>query len=234
MSYQNIIDLSYTLSDNIPTWPSANRENYSVKILTEYKNSGFFSRAIRIPEHHGTHMDAPAHGIKGKATIDKISADKLISPTVVIDVRKKVRLNHDYLLATDDIRHWEKLYGKIAKSSVVLMLTGWGKYWSNKKKYLNEDKDSVMHFPGFSKESVEYLVMKRNINGIGVETLSIDAGNSDDFSAHKVLFKHNKFALENLANLDKLPAKGATIIIAPLKIEGGSGSPVRVFAKFNK
>lgn len=179
-------------------------------------------------------MDAPAHGIKGKVTVDKISPDKLISPTFVINVRKKVRINHDSLLTTDDIRHWEKLYGRIAKCSVVLMSTGWGKYWSNKKKYLNQDKDGVMHFPGFSKESVEFLVMKRNINGIGVETMSIDSGNSDDFPAHGVLFKLNKFALENLANLDKLPAKGATIIIAPLKIEGGSGSPVRVFAKLEK
>lgn len=234
MSYQNIIDLSHTISDNIPTWPSDNRENYSVKTSTAYKNSGFFSRAIRIPEHYGTHIDAPVHGIKGKATVDKISINKLFSPAVVIDVRKKARTNPDYLLTTDDIYRWEKLYGRIAKSSVVLMSTGWGKFWNDKKKYLNQDKDGVMHFPGFSKESIEFLVMKRNINGIGVETLSVDTGKSDDFSGHRVLFKHNKFAVENLANLDKLPAKGATIIIAPLKIEGGSGSPVRVFAKLEK
>lgn len=234
MSSQNIIDLSHTINDNIPTWPSDNRENYSVKISTAYKNSPFFSREIKIPEHYGTHIDAPAHGIKGKATVDKISTDKLISPAVVIDVRKKVSVNHDYFLTTDDIRHWEKLYGRIVKGSVVLMLTGWGKLWNDKEKYLNRDKNGTMHFPGFLKESIEFLIKQRKVNGIGVETLSIDAGNSDDFSAHRVLFKHNKFALENLANLEKLPPKAATIIIAPLKIEGGSGSPVRVFAMFNK
>jgi kynurenine formamidase len=235
MKNKNIIDLSHTINGSIPSWPSKNSsEKFSAKTISTYSNHDFFSRILSIPEHFGTHMDAPAHGVKGKTTIDKISLKKLLSPAIVIDVQKKVKLNADYLLTKDDILVWEKRYGKIPNGSVVLMCTGWGKYWSDKKKYLNQDKDGTMHFPGFSVESVEFLNDKRKINGIGVETLSIDAGNSKDFSAHRVVFKHNKFALENLANLDKLPAKGATIIIAPLKIEHGSGSPVRVFAVYNK
>ena len=229
MKIQKIIDLSHLINGSIPSWPSDRKEKFSVKTLSTYKDSGFFHRMIHIPEHYGTHMDAPAHGLKGMHTIDQIDSSKLICPAVVTDVRKKVKLNADYLLCVDDIIKWEKHYKKIQAGSVVLMRTGWEKYWSNKKRYLNQDTQGTMHFPGFSEEAVKFLVKKRKINGIGIDTLSIDSGNSKDFSGHQVLFKQNKFALENLANLDKLPPIGSTIIIAPLKIEGGSGSPVRVF-----
>jgi kynurenine formamidase len=199
-----------------------------------YNKGGFFSQILSIPEHFGTHIDAPAHGLKGKHTIDLIDPSKLICPAIVIDVRKKVKLNSDYHLCVDDIIIWEKRYKKIQAGSVVLMQTGWEKFWGNKKRYLNQDKKGTMHFPGFSQEAVKYFVEKRTINGIGIDTLSIDSGNSKEFSGHQVLFKHNKFALENLANIDELPPIGSTIIIAPMKIKGGSGSPVRVFASINK
>jgi kynurenine formamidase len=234
MKARKIIDLTHTIHAGIPSWPSDKKESFSVKTSLTYNQGSFFSQILSIPEHFGTHMDAPAHGLKGKHTIDLINPSKLICPVVVIDVRKKVKLNADYLLCVDEIINWEKRYKKIQAGSVVLMQTGWEKYWSNKKKYLNQDNNGTMHFPGFSKEAVKFLVEKRKINGIGIDTLSIDSGNSKDFSGHQVLFKQNKFALENLANLDKLPSNSATIIIAPLKIKGGSGSPVRVFGMFNK
>jgi kynurenine formamidase len=234
MKTQKIIDLSHLIDGSIPSWPSEKKENFSVKTISTYKESGFFYRMIHIPEHYGTHMDAPAHGLKGKHSIDLINPSKLICSAVVIDVRRKVKLNVDYLLCTSDIIDWEKRYKKIRAGSVVLMQTGWEKFWSNKKRYLNQDKQGTMHFPGFSPDAVKFLVEKRKINGIGIDTMSIDAGNSKDFSGHQVLFKQNKFALENLANLDKLPPIGSTIIIAPLKIEGGSGSPVRVFVIYDK
>jgi kynurenine formamidase len=230
MKNQKIIDLSHLIHGSIPSWSSDQKENFSVKTLSTYNADGFFYRMIHIPEHYGTHMDAPAHGLKGKHTIDQIDSSKLICPVVVIDVQRKVKINSDYCLTVDDIKEWEEKNGKIKNGSVVLMLTGWGKFWNSKKKYLNKDKSGTMHFPGFSKEAVKFLVEKRKVNGIGIDTMSIDSGNSKDFSSHQVLFKHNKFALENLANIDKLPPIGSTIIIAPLKIKGGSGSPVRVFA----
>ena len=234
MKTQKIIDLSHLIDGSIPSWPSEKKENFSVKTISTYKESGFFYRMIHIPEHYGTHMDAPAHGLKGKHTIDLIDPSKLICPAAVIDVRKKVKTNADYCLMIDDINTWEEKNGGIKNGSVVLMLTGWEKFWSNKKRYLNQDKQGTMHFPGFSEDAIKFLIEKRKINGIGIDTMSIDAGNSKDFSSHQVLFEHNKFALENLANLDKLPPKGATIIIAPLKIKGGSGSPVRVFGIYDK
>lgn len=232
---QNIIDLTHTISANIPVWPSdTHSEKYSIITTTNYKTDGFYSRLFTIPEHYGTHIDAPAHGYEGKLTIEQISPDNLISPAAVIDVREKVNYNSDYALTVDDILDWEKNLGLIQNNSVVLMQSGWSKYWNEPKLYLNQDKNGVMHFPGFSKETVAFLINERNINGIGVETLSIDRGVSTDFTAHKVLFGANKFALENISDIAKLPPVGTTLIIAPLKLEGGSGSPVRVFAVFNR
>ncbi|MDI6804330.1 MAG: cyclase family protein [Bacteroidota bacterium] len=228
---QNIIDLTHTIGMNIPTWPS---DTHSAKYLpittTDYKTDGFYSRLFSIPEHFGTHIDAPAHGCEGKLTIDQIPLDNLIIPAVVISVQEKVMNNHDYALTVDDVLEWEEKFGSIQNNSVVLMHTGWKKYWNEPKLYLNQDKNGAMHFPGFSEEAVKFLINERNINGIGVETLSIDCGYSTDFPAHKVLFEANKYALENIANLEQLPAFGAILIIAPLKLENGSGSPVRVLA----
>ncbi len=227
---KNIIDLTHKIGMDIPTWPSdTHSEKYSAKNTTNYKTDGFYSRLLSIPEHFGTHIDAPAHGCEGKLTIDQIHLDNLIIPAVILNVQKKVANNHDYALTVDDILEWEEKFGSIQNNPVILMHTGWNKYWNQPKLYLNQDEKGVMHFPGFSEEAVKFLVDERNINGIGVDTLSIDCGNSTDFPAHKVLFEANKYALENLTNLEQLPAIGAILIIAPLKLENGSGSPVRVF-----
>lgn len=228
---QNIIDLTHTIGLNIPVWPSDTLSgNYSSVTLTDYKTNGFYSRLLSIPEHFGTHIDAPAHGCEGKLTIDQIPLDNLILPAVVISVKEKVMNNPDYALTVEDILEWEKRFGLIQNNSVVLMYSGWSKYWNEPKLYLNQDEKGVMHFPGFSEEAVKFLIDERNINGIGVETLSIDCGRSADFPVHKILFEANKFAVENIGDISKLPTVGATLIIAPLKLEGGSGSPLRVFA----
>lgn len=232
---QNIIDLTHTISANIPAWPSDTLfAKYSTITTTNYKTDGFYSRLLNIPEHFGTHIDAPAHGCEGKLTIDEILLDNLIIPAVVISVQEKVTNNPDYALTVNDILEWEGKFGSIPNDTVVLMHSGWSKYWNEPKLYLNQDDNGVMHFPGFSEEAVKFLIDERNINGIGVETLSIDCGFSTDFPVHKILFDANKYALENLADIGKLPTTEATLIIAPLKFEGGSGSPVRVFAMCNK
>lgn len=232
---QNIIDLTHTIGLNIPAWPSGSfSEKYSTVTITNYKTDGFYSRLLNIPEHFGTHIDSPAHGCEGKLTIDEILPDKLIIPAVVISVQEKVMNNPDYALTVNDILRWEEKFGSIPDGAVVLMHSGWSKYWNEPKLYLNQDDDGVMHFPGFSEVAVKFLIVERNINGIGVETLSIDCGHSNDFPVHKILFDANKYAIENLADIGKLPTVGATLIIAPLKFEGGSGSPVRVFAWCNE
>lgn len=228
---KKVIDLTHTINEDSPIWPTEDpKEKYSTKILNVYRTHGFYSRSINIPEHYGTHVDAPCHSPAGKLPINRIAVKKLVSPAVVIDVRKKVKNNANYLLTIDEIRRWETVNGKIPNNSVVFMLTGWGKFWKNKKRFLNQDNEGTMNFPGFSAESVNFLIQKRNINGIGTETSSIDAGNSKDFSVHHILFKSNKYAIENLTNLHSLPPSGAILIVAPLKIEDGSGSPARVFA----
>ncbi len=227
---RKVVDLTHTVNENLPIWPTDGPlEKYSTKILNVYRTHGFYSRSINIPEHFGTHIDAPAHSCEGKLTIDEILPDNLINPAVVISVQEKVMNNLDYALTVNDIIEWEKRFCIVPNNSVVLMHSGWSKYWNEPKLYLNQDEKGVMHFPGFSEDAVKFLIDERNINGIGVETLSIDCGHSADFPVHKILFKANKYALENLADIGKLPPVIATLIIAPLKLENGSGSPVRVF-----
>ncbi len=233
LSYSKIIDLSYSINGLEPSWPSISEPGpqiFSTKLLTTYKDHGFISRVIEIPEHYSTHIDAPAHCVEGNQTIDQIQAENLICPGAVIDVRVKANINPDYSMSIEDITNWEVHNGKIPENSVVMMNSGWGAKWQTKKEFINQDESGFMHFPGFSKEAVEFLLFERNINGLGIDTLSIDPGISDDFSVHKILFSQNKFALENLANIDKLTPIVPAIIIAPLKTEGGSGSPARIFA----
>lgn len=233
ISFSKIVDLSHTINESNPAWPDdgkINFPNYTSKILTNYKDHGFLSRKIEIPEHYGTHMDAPAHSADGESYIDQIKTENLICPGAVIDVRNRVNDNPDYLLSQDDIIEWETKNGQISNHSIVIMFSGWSKHWNNKKLFLNQDEYGTLHFPGFSIEAVNFLLHSRKINGLGVETLSIDCGSSADFPVHKLLFSKNKYALENLTNVDQLPSIVPSLVIAPLKFENGSGSPARVLA----
>jgi kynurenine formamidase len=133
----------------------------------------------------------------------------------------------------EDIRSWEKAHGRIPDGAIVLVLTGWGQFWPHKKKYLGTDKPGDvdhMHFPGFSREVTEFLVNERAVDAVGIDTASLDYGQSKDFIVHRILGGANKPGLENVANLDRLPPKGATLMAFPMKIKGGSGGPVRIIA----
>jgi kynurenine formamidase len=152
---------------------------------------------------------------------------------VVINIQGKVDANRDYLLLIDDIRGWEKRHGRIPKASIVLMYTGWGKYWGDRKRYFGTDEPgnvTDLHFPGFSREAAEFLIKERAVKAVGLDTPSIDYGPSKDFIAHQTLCGANVPIFENVAALDRLPAVGATIFALPMKIQGGSGGPLRIFA----
>ena len=180
-------------------------------------------------EHYGTHLDAPAHFPPGKTTVDQIPVKQLFGPAVVMDVRAESGKDADYLLPAARVAEWEKRHGRIPEGAIVLLRTGWASRWPDAQKYRNQDATGKMHFPGFSVEAAKLLI-ERKVSGLGCDTLSIDYGASSDFAVHHVSLGAGLYHLENLTDLSELPETGAFLIVAPIKLEGGSGGAVRVFA----
>lgn len=229
-----LIDLTHPLNEKNPFWPGPKYFSFKLETIATLEKDGVFSMKFCTPEHYGTHIDAPNHFKKGLISVDEIDAKDLFGSAIIINAEKQVEKDPDYRLTIGDIKDWENRYGPIPQGGIVFMYTGWGKRWSDAKKYRNMDDKGIMHFPGFSKEVVEFLVKKRDIKAIGIDTLSVDYGPSKDFVAHHISNGAGKYNLENVANLDKLPPKGATLIVAPIKIEGGTGGPTRIFALLPK
>jgi kynurenine formamidase len=223
-----VLDLSYALSDKLVAWPGDGKA-FEAKVNATAEKNGYFTRSFWMLEHYGTHMDAPAHFPPGTATIDKISVEKFFGPAVVLDVRDEADRNPDYQLTVKRIQAWEAKHGQIPAGAMVLLRTGWASRWPDVARYRNQDANGTMHFPGFSVDAAKFLLL-RKISGLGCDTLSIDPGNSPDFPVHHTVLGAEVFQLENLADLTELPEAGAFLIAAPIKLEGGSGGPVRVFA----
>ncbi len=223
-----VVDLTYPLSEKNVKWPGDTR-TFEATTNATVKKDGYFTRSIWLLEHFGTHMDAPAHFPPGKATVDKIPAEKLIGPAVVIDVARDAAKAPDYLLSAERVEKWEKDHGRIPAGAIVLLRTGWARHWRNAEKYRGTDKQNVSHWPGFSVEAVKLLI-QRKVGGLGIDTLSVDYGASKDFAVHKLSHGAGLYHLENLADMSALPESGAFLVVAPIKLEGGSGGPCRVFA----
>jgi kynurenine formamidase len=156
-----------------------------------------------------------------------------MAPAIVVNVESVCARNPDYRISVADLTGWEKQNGRIPENSILLIYTGWGKYWPDKKRYLGTDKKgdvAGLHFPGLSREAAEFVVTQRKVNGVGIDTASIDYGQSKDFVAHQVLAAAGLYNLENVANVDRLPATGTSLIALPMKIHGGTGAPVRIVA----
>lgn len=231
----DIVDLSHAYDEHTIYWPTS-PSAFELKTLAHgITEGGYFyaANSFCTPEHGGTHMDAPIHFGAGMHTIAEIPVDRLVAPAVVIDVTEAVVQNPDYVLLPADIERWEKTHGRIPQRSIVILRTGWESRWDDVRAYLGDDTPgdaSNLHFPSYGAAAVEFLVKERIIAGIGVDTASIDNGPSRDFRVHRIAAAANVFGLENLMNLGRLPATGATIIALPMKINGGSGAPVRVIA----
>jgi kynurenine formamidase len=223
-----IVDLSYAIHDKLPRWPGDTRV-FEAKTNATVKKHGYFTRSFWMLEHYGTHLDAPAHFPPGKKTVDQIPPEKLFGPAVVIDIRKEARRDADYRLTVERVREWERKHGKIPRGAIVLLRTGWAARWPDEKRYRNMDARGVMHFPGYGVEAVQ-LFIQRKVSGIGIDTMNVDFGASQDFAVHSLSHGAGLYHLENLANLDGLPATGALLVVAPIKLAGGSGGPARVFA----
>ena len=227
-SKTRLVDLSYAINDKLVPWPG-DEKAFEARVNATVEKNGYFTRSFSMLEHYGTHLDAPVHFPPGKTTVDKIPAQKLFGPAVVIDVHAEDAHDPDYKLTVQKVLQWESKYGRIPAGAIVLLRTGWAERWPNAKLYRNQDEKGVMHFPGYSVDAAK-LLLQRNVSGIGCDTLSVDPGNSTDFPVHHLVLGSEKYQLENLANLDKLPSAGAFLVVAPIKLEGGSGGPARVFA----
>ncbi len=223
-----VIDLSYAISDKMVPWPG-DAKAFEAKTNATVEKEGYFTRSFWMLEHYGTHMDAPAHFPPGKITLDKIAVETFFGPAVVIDVRSEAERDPDYQLTVKRVAEWETKHGKIAAGSIVVLRTGWALRWPDVARYRNQDANGKMHFPGYSVEAAK-LLLERKISGLGCDTLSIDPGNSPDFPVHHLVLGAGVYQLENLADLRDLPESGAMLIAAPIKLEGGSGGAVRVFA----
>ena len=226
----SIVDLTHAINNHVPTYEPGEGASYRVKTVATIDKGGYFAREICLPEHFGTHIDAPAHFARGLWTVDQIPPERLLVTLAVLDVRAKVNRDSDYQVSVDDIVDWEKANGQIPQGAVVIARTGWESHWDSAKEYRNADAKGVMHFPGFSLEAARFLVQGRNAVGLGIDTLSIDYGPSQDFPVHKYTLAHSLYHLENVANLGLVPPAGATVVVAPAKLEGGSGGPVRILA----
>lgn len=237
-----VVDLTAPLSPETPLIPLPPQWNnspaFKIWELSRYDERGpaWYWNAFETGEHTGTHFDAPVHWISGKdlpdASVDLIAPGKFIGPACVIDVSAAVEKNSDFLLSAGDVEAWEKKHGKIPAGAWVLLRTGWSKR-ADAKQYINL-KDDGPHTPGWASECSEFLATRRDILGVGVETVGTDAGQAakfePPFSNHYFMHGSGKFGLAGLCNLDQLPPTGAIVIAAPLKIVRGSGSPVRAIA----
>ncbi len=230
------LDLSYTFDENTIYWPTA--EKFALDTVSEgLTENGYYYSAFQFcaAEHGGTHLDAPVHFAKGQWTVEEIPLERMIGEAVVVDVSEKALLDPDYQASVTDLQSWEAEYGIIPEDVILLLHTGYGKFWPDRRQYMGTDEIGQkavpkLHFPALHPDAATWLVNNRKIKAFGLDTPSIDYGQSKLFETHQILFKKNIPAIENIANLGELPVKGSYIIALPMKIKGGSGGPLRIIA----
>src|SRR5580704_7422983 len=178
LGFTSVVDLTHALNAQVPTFEVADKSPYQVKTLATVAKEHYFLREFCVPEHFGTHLDAPAHFVEGLWTVDQIPPERLVSPLVVIDAIAEVKANPDYQIAVEDVADWEHIHGEIPPHTVVIANTEWNSRWNSAEAYRNADAKGVKQFPGYSKEAAKFLVEGRKVNGLGIDTLSIDYGPS--------------------------------------------------------
>ncbi len=227
-TFRNVVDLTHVLGTQFPLFPGA--APFRIEQAVSHDKDGYYGSILTYWEHSGTHMDAPVHFAPNGLFVDQLRIENLVVPAVVINITEKVRRDPDAVVTPDDIRAWERRYGRIPDNAAVLMASGWGARAGSVEAFRNTDSSGVMHFPGFGKEAIDFLLTERRIAGIGVDTLSLDYGPSTTFAVHYTLLPTNRWGLENLANLEAIPPAGATLFVGAPKIAAGSGGPTRVMA----
>lgn len=232
-----IVDLTHAFDEDTVYWPTDTEGFVLEEVFVGEAEGGYHYEAhrFRAAEHGGTHLDAPVHFAAGAWTADEIPLERLVGPGLVVDVRESVAADRDHLVGVEDLRRWEAVHGRIPAGAVVLLHTGTGAAWPDRAAVLGTDRtgpDAVphLHFPGLDPAAARWLVEERSVDAVGIDTPSIDRGQSQLFESHRVLFAANVPAFENVAHLDRLPATGFTVVALPMKIRGGSGGPLRIVA----
>jgi len=237
----DIIDLSHDFSNETIYWVTAEEFDLE-KVWNGPTDAGFYYSANNFSgaEHGGTHIDAPIHFAENHQSVNEIPLEKLIGHAIKVDVSEKALKDRDYLISVEDLKNWESSQSmQIPDGSIVLLQTGYSKFYPDKKTYLGTDERGpeavkLLHFPGLSPNAAQWLVDERNINAIGLDTPSIDYGQSTGFESHVILLGKNIPAFENLTNLDQLPKNNFIVIALPMKIKDGSGGPLRIVAIVDK
>jgi len=233
---QKIVDLTHALDAETIYWPTETGFVLE-KEFAGKTEKGYFYAANKFssPEHGGTHLDAPRHFSENGLTVDQIPLSKLQGPAVLIDVSAACAADRDYEVRIADLTAWEARHGAIPDESIVLLRTGFGKYWPDRRAYLGTDERgsqavAKLSFPGLGPEAAQWLVEHRRVKAVGLDTASIDRGRSKTFETHRVLAARNVPVFENLASLELLPEKAFEVLALPMKIRGGSGAPLRAVA----
>ena len=228
VAFRRVVDLTHPIKPGIPLWPGDPPVQFET--TASIPAEGYFLRRFSMGEHSGTHISTPSALFDQGPGPDSIPPETLIAPAVVIDARSSASMDPDYLLTVGDLEEWERKHGKIAAGSIVLLLTGWGRYWYEPERFINLGLDGLMHTPGFTSETVACLLDERGAAGIGIDTHGVDAGRDPGLEASRAALSRGALVLECLNNLDQLPATGATLVIGRLPLVGGSGSPASVLA----
>jgi kynurenine formamidase len=228
LSYGHVADLTHVLSATFPIWPG----NAPIRVTpaASVAKDGYFANRWEVGEHHGTHLDSPAHFVEGGTTAERLPPAGFIAPLAVIDVRERVKRDADAAVTVDDLLAWEKAHGKLPSGAAVFMNSGWAEKAGTAAAFLGTDGGGVLHFPAFAPEACTFLVKERDIVGVGVDTLSVDIGPSKTFASHKALLGAGKWILECVANLTSVPPAGATVFVGGPKVAGASGGPTRALA----
>lgn len=229
------VDLTHAYGPSTIYWPTDTAGFRLTELAYGPTEGGFFysSYEFATAEHGGTHLDAPIHFAEGARTADEIPISDLVGPAAVVDV--SARAHADYQVTVSDLEGWEAAHGPLPAGAIVLLRTGWGERWSDRAAYLGTNATGPgavpeLHFPGLSPEAADWLVQNRDVAAVGIDTPSIDHGQSTDFRSHVILYSANLSGFENVANLGELPESGAFVVALPMKIERGSGGPLRIVA----
>jgi kynurenine formamidase len=240
MAGHRLVDLTHPFDDQTIYWPT--ERGFELDLgEAGFTDRGYFYAAnrFRAAEHGGTHIDAPIHFFEGRNTVEQIPLERLIGPGVVVDVSEKCAADADYQITPSDLRAWETEHRRELNDVIVLLRTGWSRHWPDRAKYLGtedrgEEAVAKLHFPGLHPSAAQWLAQERRVKAVGIDTASIDHGQSRRFQSHVTLFEQQIPALENIAYLDQLPVSGFTVIALPMKIAGGSGAPLRIVAVINE
>jgi kynurenine formamidase len=236
LARDRLVDLSHPFNSRTIYWPTAQRFRL-IEVADGETEGGWHYAAnnFRGAEHGGTHLDAPIHFSANGDTADDVPLRKVVGPAVTVDVREQAAADRDHLISVADLEAFEAEHGRIARGTIVLLRTGWSRFWPNARRYLGTAERGAgavpkLHFPGLHVDAARWLVRQRRIRAVGIDTASIDRGQSTAFEAHRVLAAAQVPVFENVADLGRVPVEGFHVVALPMKIEGGSGGPLRTMA----